>query len=181
MELAERERQFSRVLVDGNIDEKVIAEFISSARSLGEAQSQLRNAESELAEARQKIANLERQREQQAQVEEDLQARLSKQTARLSSLSQSHSSSSPGASRQLAVLKLENSKLKQECADQEAKNAELTVQLCELQSKLDDCEHDGIRVDAGTARLRTQLQEAHANLYRSQSSRTGDSSRKLII
>jgi hypothetical protein len=168
MELAERERQFSRVLVDGKIDEKVISEFIARARSLGDVQSQLRNAESELAEARQKAADLERQREQQAQVEEELRARLSKQTARLSSLSQSQSSNSPGATRQLAVLKLENSKLKQECADQEAKNAELTVQLCELQSKLDDHEHDGIRVDAGAARLRTQLQEAHANVSKAE-------------
>jgi DNA repair exonuclease SbcCD ATPase subunit len=163
--LVEREQEFSQVLANGHVNEKVISDFITSAHRVGEFNAEIRSVKSELDIARQKVSDLQEEREQQSRTEQNLRQQVTSLTRRLSENREPHS---PTSVHQLASLRFENSQLKQECGAQEAKNAQLTVELLRLQSRLDDYTNDDIRADSSTTRLRAQVQALQAKLAQSE-------------
>jgi chromosome segregation ATPase len=166
MALINRENQFSRVLVDGNIDQKTIAEFIASAKQLDEVHDQIRELTAEAQAANRIVQELEKQREQNTAVEHDLRSQIATLTAKLD-IFENRRSDSP-SSRRLADIDYENAQLKRDCVLLESQNAELTLANLALKSQLDDFTNDEKRTDSETARVRGQLEKVQAMLTKTQ-------------
>jgi chromosome segregation ATPase len=171
MALINRENQFSRLLVDGNIDPKTIAEFITSAKQLDDVHAQIRELKAEVQGANRTVQELEKQREQNAALEHDLRGQIATLTAKLDIL-ENRQPTSPGSKR-LGDIEYENAQLKRECAIQDSRNTDLTLENLALKSQLDDFTNDGKRTDSETARIRGQLEKAQAVLSKTQAEKKG--------
>jgi hypothetical protein len=163
--VADRENQFSRVMVDNGIDEMTVREFISVTRNTDELHASIRNLKAELEEASEAVIRLEKQKEERDILIEQLKAESTELNARLSSNCPPLEFTSD---RELAELKLENSKLKQECASQEARNAELLVQLLQAESKVSDFLHSDLHSSEQVSRIRQQLTDIQRDFDRVQ-------------
>lgn len=157
LKLAAREKQFSEAMYEGNINESTIRQFLAALRDTEEKDSRIRDLEQSLEEANQTIGELMTRNNQSGGAEEKLRAHITSLNSKIAVL-EAREPSSPAASR-VTALKLENSKLKQECATQEANNAELVVKILTLQSALGDRANDENRADSTTSRLREQVRE----------------------
>ncbi|OHT14030.1 hypothetical protein TRFO_15688 [Tritrichomonas foetus] len=164
MIIIDRENQMSRAMVDGKIDKEIITEYIQTAKQTDELKSEIRDLKSELEEAKNTIIELKLQNNAQKDVEDQLRNDMSSLKAKNNLYESREIPESPNSSRNMATLKLELSKLKQDIATQEAKNAELMVEKLNLQSRLNDYENDGIRNESEVTRIKRLLNETKSEL-----------------
>ena len=167
MSLIEQENRMSKIMADGGVSLIVINEFIQNTKIVNDLNSQIRDLNFELDEAKTTIMELrsaeKSQKEDKKQLQNEINI-LKTQNQIYASGDQSFDSSN--ASKTTISLKLEISKLKQDIASQDARNAELTVEILNLQSKLNDYENDEIRYDSEVSRVKRQLSEVQNDLTR---------------
>lgn len=167
MSLIEHENRMSKIMIDGNVNQTIITEFIQNTKSFDDLNSQIRNLNFELDEAKTTIIDLkakeESYKEEKKQLQNEIQILKTKNQIYENN---ENPLDSPSQNRTVISLKLEISKLKQDIASQEARNAELTVEILNLQSKLNDYENDEIRNDSEVSRVRRLLTDAQNEIIK---------------
>lgn len=164
MLLIEQENRMTQILIDGNVDQTVITEFIRNTRIIDDLNSQVRNLTSELEEAKEKISESNTKLVNQKEVERELRNEIQSLRATNQLYENNDQSFDSNSSKSSISLRFEISKLKQEIATQEARNAELTIEIVNLQSKLNDYENDEKENDSEVSRIKRLLNETRNDL-----------------
>ena len=164
MLLIEQENRMTQILIDGNVDQTVITEFIRNTRIIDDLNSQVRNLTSELEEAKEKISESNTKLVNQKEVERELRNEIQSLRATNQLYENNDQSFDSNSSKSSISLRFEISKLKQEIATQEARNAELTIEIVNLQSRLNDYENDEKENDSEVSRIKRLLNETRNDL-----------------
>lgn len=164
MLLIEQENRMTQILIDGNVDQTVITEFIRNTRIIDDLNSQVRNLTSELEEAKEKISESNAKLVNQKEVERELRNEIQSLRATNQLYENNDQSFDSNSSKSSISLRFEISKLKQEIATQEARNAELTIEIVNLQSRLNDYENDEKENDSEVSRIKRLLNETRNDL-----------------
>lgn len=163
MSLIEQENRMTKIMADGSVNQSVITEFIQNTKTFNDLNSQIRNLTFELDEAKMTITDLRTKEENQKEIKKQLQNEIQilKSTNQIFDNNETSDSN-----RTVIQLKLEISKLKQDIASQEARNAELTVEILNLQSRLNDYENDEKRNDSEVNRVKLLLSDTQNELMK---------------
>lgn len=164
MLLIEQENRMTQILIDGNVDQTVITEFIRNTRIIDDLNSQVRNLTSELEEAKEKISESNTKLVNQKEVERELRNEIQSLRTTNQLYENNDQSFDSNSSKSSISLRFEISKLKQEIATQEARNAELTIEIVNLQSRLNDYENDEKENDSEVSRIKRLLNETRNDL-----------------
>ena len=154
------ENQLTDLLRDNNISEDKIIEFINSLNNVEELNIKIRCLQTQLDEARKNIIENSVKKNNLKNNEDNYKRKIAELNSKIAVLESRSMIEQPTvSSKSFQQLKLDNSKLKREISNLESVNAEQTVQILNLQSKIKDMEDNGSRDSSEVNRLKRLIDE----------------------